>query len=40
MLLDEEVEFNTMEQATNPYRDRSVCKRIADILQNGGNSQV
>lgn len=31
-LLDDEMEYNSMAHATNPYGDGLACKRIADIL--------
>lgn len=32
-LLDNEVAYNTMAYATNPYGDGHACERIADILE-------
>ena len=33
-LLENEMTYKTMSQASNPYGDGFACKRIADILEN------
>jgi UDP-N-acetylglucosamine 2-epimerase (non-hydrolysing) len=35
LLLEDEVEYNKMSHACNPYGDGHACKRIADILELG-----
>ncbi|MBQ8412842.1 MAG: UDP-N-acetylglucosamine 2-epimerase, partial [Lachnospiraceae bacterium] len=33
-LLENEVVYNQMSKASNPYGDGFACKRIADVLEN------
>lgn len=35
LLLDDQIEYNKMSHACNPYGDGNACKRIADILEKG-----